>query len=503
MLPGNLVGHYTPGMKSSLVDLLRTSKPWLHAEPPPDRISLRNGLLLLNDQIGEVTVAVDPPSMATGSKGMGSDGASSIPSHSGSKGGFEFTYPVYRLIPTPRTHLSTIQLPMTYAPGLLPAGTRLVRTSGMEMIDLGFGVDRSFHPAPLPTIPLNSEALQWLPFLTSIFPEDSFQLALEILGAPLSSSRSIQESIWLYGPGGNGKSTFLEAMQLMIGRRNCCSIPISNLTNNRFMMMHLRHKLLWVDPDAPAEAIQHSHIFKTIISGDVLSADRKYKDAIEFSPYCKVVLASNECPKTPDRSIGFMRRIVMLPFVGFDSTLNNTHAIRMESILRQLGQPAELSSMLNFALSGLKTLLKTGRYTKPASVLEATQEWQDAHRPPVDVFLSEMVDETPELNLPTACTFLTMTDLYTAYREYVKRKYPSAAKVLSSISSISFGLWIARFRPTWKKIRPRAGIGGARPRGFRGVQWSAGFAMEFPDIAEKLIEASRENAGIEGLLSRG
>jgi phage/plasmid-associated DNA primase len=52
---------------------------------------------------------------------------------------------------------------------------------------------------------------------------------------------------------------------------------------------------------------------RLLISGDGISAERKYKECFDFQPDCLVVLSSNVLWNPKDSSTGLQRRIIYVP----------------------------------------------------------------------------------------------------------------------------------------------------------------------------------------------
>ena len=57
----------------------------------------------------------------------------------------------------------------------------------------------------------------WETFVDSTFPEDALVVAWEIIAWVMMPNTSIQKALLLLGEGGNGKSTFLTAVETFLG----------------------------------------------------------------------------------------------------------------------------------------------------------------------------------------------------------------------------------------------------------------------------------------------
>ena len=159
-----------------------------------------------------------------------------------------------------------------------------------------------------------------------------------------------QKALMLYGPGGGGKSTFLETMRRFFGIENCKSILLQDIEENRFTRIELFGKLANIAPDIPAKALHTSSRFKAIVAGDGISGEKKGKDPFEFIPYCKLMFSANQIPETMDFSEAFFRRWILAEFPqNFEDSAECIPNLRDDFITSN-----EMSGILNWALEGKK-----------------------------------------------------------------------------------------------------------------------------------------------------
>ncbi len=64
----------------------------------------------------------------------------------------------------------------------------------------------------------------WDKFIGEIFPGDSEAIGWEIPAWLMTPDTSIQKAVLLMGDGANGKSTYLSAVQIFLGRQNVAAI---------------------------------------------------------------------------------------------------------------------------------------------------------------------------------------------------------------------------------------------------------------------------------------
>ena len=113
-------------------------------------------------------------------------------------------------------------------------------------------------------------------FISEIFPEDAFDLALEIAANLMTADTSIQKAILLLGSGGNGKSVYLRLVTALIGTANVSVKPLQNLESERFALGELYGKLANICSDLPGESMRGTSVFKSVTGGDMLSGEYKF-----------------------------------------------------------------------------------------------------------------------------------------------------------------------------------------------------------------------------------
>jgi len=202
-------------------------------------------------------------------------------------------------------------------------------------------------------------------FFADTLPEDCLDLAYELFGYCLIPDTSFQKAFMLLGAGANGKSKFLGLLQSFIGRQNCSAESLQDLGENRFRVASLVGKLVNVFSDLPAKLLDDTALFKALVSGDAISAERKGEQSFEFENHARLVFSANELPRTKDLSHGFFRRWVI---IRFPNSFPEGSPKRDPNILAKITAPEELSGLLNQAIKALVRLFMQKGFSTPASV---------------------------------------------------------------------------------------------------------------------------------------
>lgn len=201
-------------------------------------------------------------------------------------------------------------------------------------------------------------------FFQDVLPEDCMDLAYELFGYCLIPDTSFQKAFMVLGSGANGKSVFISLLQTFIGKANCSSESLQDLAENRFRVASLVGKLINTFSDLPSRMLEDTSLFKALVSGDTLSAERKGEQAFEFKNHARLVFSANELPRTKDLSHGFFRRWCIIRFAN---SFPEGSAKRDPAILSKLTTEKELSGLLNQAIAGLVRLFSQREFTKPES----------------------------------------------------------------------------------------------------------------------------------------
>jgi putative DNA primase/helicase len=148
---------------------------------------------------------------------------------------------------------------------------------------------------------------------------------------------------------------------------------------------------------------------KAVISGDPITASRKYEKECCFDPTAAHLFAGNELPAHGDQSEGFWRRIVLLQF-------NNTFDENADTTQRELWKEivdSELPHIVHSGIQGALRLLKNEGYTIPPSSNEIKRRWRK-ETDSVAAFVRECCEVVDEPAAPTS-------ELYFIYNSWCRQ----------------------------------------------------------------------------------
>jgi putative DNA primase/helicase len=228
-------------------------------------------------------------------------------------------------------------------------------------------------------------------YLDTTFDADVIPLIDETLGDCLIPNRRFEDADMLTGRGANGKTVLLNLVIDLLGPANVSNVALQDLEENRFRVAELYGKLANIFADVDARALQSSSMFKTLVTGDLITAERKHTHPFTFRFYGKLLFSANQIPHSRDKTYAFYRRWTIIPFTRtFDGVGGNP---KPDKGLRDKLK-GELSGILNRALRGLERLAAHEAFTQPKSVLDAKQAYM-RNNDNVRVFVAECVIAEP------------------------------------------------------------------------------------------------------------
>lgn len=266
------------------------------------------------------------------------------------------------------------------------------------LLDLATGKLNPHNPLHLSPIqlPMNydpdAKCPRWDAFLKEVFPEDCSDLAYEIVGASMAADASIQQAILLVGEGANGKSAFLSALIAFLGAVHVANISLQQLERDKFATARLVGKLANVCADLPSADLMGTSVFKAVTGGDPISAERKFKTAFEFRPFCRLIFSANHYPQSRDSSAAFFRRWIVIPF---GRTFAPNERRSRKELDTELADPCELSGVLNRAVVALRNVQARGGFTQSASMKTAAAEFVEL-TDPISAWLDRSTQADPD-----------------------------------------------------------------------------------------------------------
>lgn len=242
--------------------------------------------------------------------------------------------------------------------------------------------------------------------------EEKAALLQEVAGVALARHAARLEKakfILLHGPGANnGKSQVLDMLKGMFPPDVVAAISPEDWGQDT-KAVALRYTVLNAVPELSGSVIKSSR-FKTIVSGEMISARDVYESTAHFHPLALHIAGTNKSPLFEGGiDQGVMARMVTIPFL---------RSIPEGERVRNIGQriaKEESSLLIQWAVEGAQRAVARGSYEIPASCHALLHSWSQG-ADPVRGFMAERVDVNPKVHTrPVAAT-----DLFAAFQNWAE-----------------------------------------------------------------------------------
>jgi putative DNA primase/helicase len=263
-------------------------------------------------------------------------------------------------------------------------------------------------------------------FLSTIFQEDQelIKLVQEIMGYCLSNSVKAHKMFIFVGEGSNGKSVLCEIMTALAGGvENVSNVALKDFSH-KFSLSQIADKTLNISTENEMDTDLDTQLLKAIASGEPIQMEEKFQNPFSYRPYAKLVFAMNNLPYVKDKSYGFERRLVVIPFdmIFVDDPKTENEAERNPDLLDELNK--ELAGILAFAIRGLKRLKQNDFVFTRSQTAERALEAYKEKIDPMLAFVRDFVKEDEEAEP------LNMTVLREHFRQWCNREgHTNMAKI--------------------------------------------------------------------------
>lgn len=229
----------------------------------------------------------------------------------------------------------------------------------------------------------------------------------EMIGYCFYRSNAYKKSFLLVGGGDNGKSTLLYAVKEILCEGNISALDLKEL-GDRFKTAEMFGKLANIGDDISDEFIGNPAIFKKIVSGERVSAERKGRDPFEFNPYVKILLSANDIPQIKDKTGAVINRLIILPF---NAVFTNNDPDFNPTIRQDILQMECMECFIKLGVEGLKRIISNKGFTKSEATEQATEEYSMMNNPIKGFFAEQEEDYIFRA---------TVDEIYLAYQEYCR-----------------------------------------------------------------------------------
>lgn len=236
----------------------------------------------------------------------------------------------------------------------------------------------------------SAQCPRWDAFISEIFDGDDELVTFVRRSIGYTLTGDLREDCWFgcHGIGSNGKSTFFRVLHQIFGDYRYVA-PFSLVERSSdaggrrdFDIAYLQNKRFVMAAETREGGVWDEERLKRLSGGDPLHAEIKHGAEFEFLPTHKLWFMFNHQPRVRDHSLGFWRRVRLIPFARrFED--------EQKDKLLEHKLTAELKGILAWTVRACLEWQREGLQI-PQAVLSASQRYE-ADEDPLSVFIAKHV----------------------------------------------------------------------------------------------------------------
>jgi putative DNA primase/helicase len=245
----------------------------------------------------------------------------------------------------------------------------------------------------------------WEAFLAGTVPSAA-RFLQEFAGLCLTFDTRHETAVWLTGPPGSGKSTFLRGLEVLLGER-AGVLDLAALDRGRLSAAFLLGRSVLLSNEQPVADLKHDHLLNALISGEPIpiQRSRQLPATASLRLSAKWVWALTHLPRLAYAGSGLFRRVRIVTFPP------RALADRDPALKARLAQ--EGPGLLNWALAGLARLQKRGRFQSAPAIQAAGETFHHANDL-VAQFVADQAQRQPDGSIQGS-------QLYSAYSAWCRQ----------------------------------------------------------------------------------
>lgn len=268
--------------------------------------------------------------------------------------------------------------------------------------------------------------------------ENVLNLLYQAVGYTFYRRNELRKSFFLLGEKRNGKSTFLDMVSTLLGEENTANLDLCEI-GDRFRTAELTGKLANIGDDINDEWVSNTAIFKKVVSGDVITVEKKGKDPFKLRSFAKFFFSANSLPRLGrgKDSAAVLDRLVIIPF---DAKFSKDDPDYDPFIKYKLRGEDVMEALIAKSIPALRDVLAEQSFEKCTKVEDSLAEFETSNNP-ISEFFAEL-DEADYLNEPIKnvyqryTTFCLATNLQAMsaieFQKQMKRQFDVTIKTVEA-----------------------------------------------------------------------
>jgi putative DNA primase/helicase len=222
------------------------------------------------------------------------------------------------------------------------------------------------------------------------------KLLYQAVGYTFYRRNELRKSFFLLGEKRNGKSTFLDMVGNLLGEENTSNLDLCEI-GHQFRTAELNGKLANIGDDINDEWVSNTAVFKKVVSGDVITAERKGKDPFKLRSFAKFFFSANSLPRIGrgKDSGAVLDRLVIIPF---DAKFSKEDPDYDPFIKYKLRGEDVMEALIAKSIPALREVLAEQSFAKSSKVDTSLAEFETSNDPIMEFFAD--LEEGDYLNEP-------------------------------------------------------------------------------------------------------
>lgn len=224
--------------------------------------------------------------------------------------------------------------------------------------------------------------------------ENVYRLLYQSIGYCFYRRNELRKSFFLLGEKRNGKSTFLDMVGNLLGEDNTSNLDLCEI-GDRFRTAELTGKLANIGDDINDEWVSNTAIFKKVVSGDIVTVERKGKDPFKLRSFAKFFFSANSLPRLGrgKDSGAVLDRLVIIPF---DAKFTKDDPDYDPFIKYKLRGEEVMEALIANAIPALREVLANQEFATCERVRKNIEEFEISNNPIMEFY--EDLDESDYMN---------------------------------------------------------------------------------------------------------
>lgn len=281
-----------------------------------------------------------------------------------------------------------------------------------------------------------SELLERVMWKLACGDENVYKLLYQAIGYCFYRRNELRKSFFLLGEKRNGKSTFLDMVGTLLGEDNTANLDLCEI-GDRFRTAELTGKLANIGDDINDEWVSNTATFKKVVSGDIVTVERKGKDPFKLRSFAKFFFSANSLPRLGrgKDSSAVLDRLVVIPF---DAKFTKNDPDYDPFIKYKLRDEEVMEALIALAVPALREVLIDQEFATCDRVVRNIEEFEKSNSPILEFF--EELDEADYVNEPVKTVYQRYTAFCIAnnlqamsaieFKKVMKRQFNLAEKII-------------------------------------------------------------------------